>query len=71
MSDLYRKEALEHRTRSLFGEVRLQAPPANWFITLLIVVLCLKIIAALFLLKVETADAVSYTHLTLPTIYSV
>ena len=56
MSDLYRKEALEHRTRSLFGEVRLQAPPANWFITLLIVVLCLKIIAALFFLKVETAD---------------
>lgn len=56
MSDLYRKEALEHRTRSLFGEVRLQAPPSSWVITLLLVVLVVKIVAALFLLDVETAE---------------
>jgi len=54
MSDLYRKEALAHRTRALFGEVRLQAPPSTWLITLLLVVLVVKLVAALFLLDVET-----------------
>ena len=56
MSDLYRKEALEHRTRSLFGEGRLQAPPSSWLITLLLVVLVVKMIAALFLLDVQTTQ---------------
>lgn len=56
MSDLYPNDAPEHRTRSQFGEVHLQAPTANWFIMLLVFVLCLKITAALLLLKVETTD---------------
>lgn len=56
MSDLYRKEALEHRTRSLFGEVRLQAPPATWLITLLLVLLVGILLAALFLFEVQTDD---------------
>jgi len=54
MSDLYRKEALAHRTRALFGEVRLQAPPATWITTLIIAVVAIKITAALFLLDVQT-----------------
>lgn len=56
MSDLYRKEALEHRTRSLFGEVRLQAPPSTWLITLLLIILVVTLLAALFLLDVQTDD---------------
>jgi len=56
MSDLYRKEALEHRTRSLFGEVRLQAPPSTWLITLLLIMLVAILLGALFLLNVQTDD---------------
>lgn len=42
--DLYRKEALQHRSRSLYGEVVLTAPPASWIITLILVcVMCLLI----------------------------
>lgn len=54
MSDLYRKEALAHRSRALFGDVRLQAPPATWMITALLVVLVAICLAALFLFQVET-----------------
>jgi hypothetical protein len=56
MSDLYRKEALAHRTRALFGEVRLQAPPATWITTIIVLAVAVKITAALFLLDVQTAD---------------
>ena len=56
MSDLYRKEALEHRTRSLFGEVRLQAPPSTWLITVLLIILVVILMGALFLLDVQTDD---------------
>lgn len=54
MSDLYRKEAMAHRSRALFGEVRLQAPPATWMITVLLVILVGICLAALFLFQVET-----------------
>ncbi|MEP4052716.1 MAG: hypothetical protein ABJN22_10775 [Litorimonas sp.] len=56
MSDLYRKEALAHRSRALFGEVRLQAPPATWMITALLVALVAIVLAALFGFQVETDD---------------
>ena len=56
MSDLYRKEALAHRSRALFGEVRLQAPPATWVITGLLVVLVGIVLAGLFLFPVQTDD---------------
>ncbi len=56
MSDLYRKEALAHRSRALFGDVRLQAPPATWIITVLLVVLVAICLAGLFLFQVETDD---------------
>jgi len=54
MSDLYRKEALAHRSRALFGDVRLQAPPATWMITGLLVVLVAMCLAGLFLFQVQT-----------------
>jgi len=54
MSDLYRKEALAHRSRALFGEVRLQAPPATWMITVLLAVLAAICLAGLFLFQVQT-----------------
>ena len=56
MSDLYRKEAMAHRSRALFGEVRLQAPPATWIITLLLVVFVVICLACLFLFQVQTDD---------------
>lgn len=56
MSDLYRKEALAHRTRSLFGEVRLQARPSSWLITALLLGLAAILVAALFLFSVETEE---------------
>ena len=56
MSDLYRKEALAHRSRALFGEVRLQAPPATWMISVLLVILILTCVAGLFLFQVQTDD---------------
>lgn len=56
MSDLYRKEALAHRSRALFGEVRLQAPPATWIITALLVALVAICLIALFGFQVNTDD---------------
>lgn len=56
MSDLYRKEALAHRSRALFGEVRLQAPPATWMITVLLVLLGVMCLAGLFLFQVQTDE---------------
>ncbi len=56
MSDLYRKEALAHRSRALFGEVRLQAPPASWMITLLLICLVLICLGGLFVFDVQTDD---------------
>lgn len=56
MSDLYRKEALAHRSRALFGEVRLQAPPATWMITALLIGLIAICLAGLFLFQVQTDE---------------
>lgn len=56
MSDLYRKEALAHRSRALFGDVRLQSPPATWIITGLLVILVAMCLAGLFLFRVQTDD---------------
>ena len=56
MSDLYRKEALAHRSRALFGDVRLQAPPATWMITALLVIFVAICSAGLFLFQVETDE---------------
>ena len=52
--ELYRKEALAHRHRSLYGDVVLAAPVATWIITLIICALCLTIGAVLVLAEVQT-----------------
>jgi len=51
---LFRKEALEHRSRALFGEVVLRGPLASWFITLLLIIVVVMMIGGLFFLNVET-----------------
>ncbi|WP_026942882.1 hypothetical protein [Hellea balneolensis] len=51
---LFRKEALEHRSRALFGEVRLRNSVASWIITVLLILVMIIFIAGLFFLKVET-----------------
>jgi hypothetical protein len=56
MSDLYRKEALAHRSRALFGEVRLAAPPATWLITVLLLVFVATLLGGLFFLHVDTDE---------------
>lgn len=56
MSNLFRKEALTHRSRALYGEVILRSPPATWVITVLLLTLAGALIAGAFLLKVETED---------------
>lgn len=56
MSDLYRKEAMAHRSRALFGEVRLQAPPATWMVTALLLILVAICLAVLFLFHVQTDE---------------
>ena len=56
MSDLFRKEALENRSRALYGEVALRGPLSTWVLTALILILTLTSIGLLFGLKVQTAD---------------
>ena len=53
---LFRKEALEHRSRALFGEVVLRAGFGCWVITGLLIAVMALLIGGLFFLNVETAD---------------
>ncbi len=57
---LYRKEALENRNRSLYGEIILRVPPSTVWITLLLVLLTGLILTGLFLGKV-TLDSETLT----------
>ncbi len=56
MSDLFRKEALNHRSRALYGEVVLRAPLGTWIITAILILLGLILCAGLFLLHVPSDD---------------
>ena len=56
MSNLFRKEALEHRSRALFGEVVLRGSLSNWLLTGLVTLLFALMLAGLFLLDVQTQD---------------
>jgi hypothetical protein len=56
MSDLFRKEALENRSRALYGEVTLKGPLSSWLLTGLILLFALVIMGVLFGLTVETGD---------------
>ena len=53
---LFRKEALEHRSRALFGEVVLRGTIASWVITLLLVAVMGILIGGLFFVTVETSS---------------
>ncbi len=41
--DLFRKEAVRHRTRALYGDVVLAAPLSTWIITALLLVIIVGI----------------------------
>ena len=56
MSDLFRKEALENRSRALYGEVALRGPLSTWILTALILLLTTIGIGLLLGLRVQTAD---------------
>jgi len=53
---LFRKEALEHRSRALFGEVILRGPLGSWIITLLLIAVMGVFIGGLFFVTVETTN---------------
>ena len=52
---LFRKEALEHRSRALFGEVVLRGTIASWVITLLLIAVMAIRMGGLFFVNVETS----------------
>lgn len=54
--DLFRKEAIRHRTRALFGDVLLAAPLSTWLITGLLVLIVVGVIAFGALGTIEGAD---------------
>lgn len=54
--DLYRKEALEHRHRTLYGEVILKSPPATWAITVILAAVIVIFISLLVFATVQTDD---------------
>ena len=56
MSNLFRKEALDHRSRALYGEVTLRAPLGSWIITLLLIAFAIILCAGLFMLQVPTEN---------------
>ncbi len=51
---LFRKEALEHRSRALFGEVVLRGSIASWVVTALLIAVMALLIGGLFFIHVET-----------------
>lgn len=53
---LFRKEALEHRSRALFGEVVLRGSVATWVITGLLITVMAILIGGLFFLDVQSDD---------------
>jgi len=53
---LFRKEALEHRSRALFGEVVLRGSLGSWVITALLLAVMAVMIGGLFFLNIDTAD---------------
>jgi len=53
---LFRKEALEHRSRALFGEVVLRGTVGSWVVTGLLIAVMAILIGGLFFVNVETSD---------------
>lgn len=53
--DLFRKEAIRHRTRALFGDVILAAPLSTWIITGLLAVIMASAIGFALLGTIEVS----------------
>lgn len=53
---LYRKEAMDARGRSLYGQVILRSPPSTWLILILLLVILALIGAGLFGLTIGAED---------------
>ncbi|PHR91788.1 MAG: hypothetical protein COA69_11460 [Robiginitomaculum sp.] len=51
--ELFRKEAIRHRTRALFGDVVLAAPLSTWIITGLLLVIAVGLVAFGVLATIE------------------
>ncbi len=51
--DLYRKEALDHVTQRLYGEVIMKSPPASWIITFIVIFVFLLFFGILCLASVD------------------
>ncbi len=56
MSDLFRKEAIENRSRALYGEVILKGPLSTWILTGIIILTALIGIGLLLGLSVKTEN---------------
>ena len=56
MSDLFRKEAIENRSRALYGEVILKGPLSTWILTVIIILTALIGIGLLLGLSVQTEN---------------
>ena len=54
--DLFREEAIRHRTRALFGDVILAAPLSTWIITGLLIVITACLIGFGFWAHIEGVD---------------
>jgi len=54
--NLYRKEALESRNKSLYGEIVLNSPPKTWWIIALLILTLGGVVSALFWGEIPTQD---------------
>jgi hypothetical protein len=54
--DLFREEAVRHRTRALYGDVLLAAPPKMWLITWLLATIALGVVLFAVFATIETAS---------------
>ncbi len=55
-NDLFRKEAIEHRRRSLYGNIILQSPPGLWVTLFLLIIVVFGLTALLVWGRVITDD---------------
>lgn len=54
--DLFREEAIRHRTRALYGDVLLAAPPSMWLLTGLLVTIFLAVVSFAVFGTIELAS---------------
>lgn len=52
-NDLYRKEAVDHSIRNLYGDVILTGPPGSWIVTLILISVMLIIGAGLLWVEID------------------